>query len=85
MPVFYGQVQIVKKTIFVSRKGSGNEAFPEWNPQSGLCPFEEKGEFQGFFKSHSTAQQRPLGTVREANCLERVPLYRQSLKKGLKA
>ena len=51
MPVFYGQVQIVKKTIFVSRKGSGNEAFPEWNPQSGLCPFEEKGEFQGFFKS----------------------------------
>ena len=51
MPVFYGQIQIVKKTIFVSRKGSGNEAFPEWNPQSGLCPFEEKGEFQGFFKS----------------------------------
>ena len=50
MPVFYGQVQIVKKTIFVSRKGSGNEAFPEWNPQSGLCPFEEKGEFQGFLR-----------------------------------
>ncbi len=50
MPVFYGQVQIVKKTIFLSRKGSGNEAFPEWNPQSGLCPFEEKGEFQGFLR-----------------------------------
>ncbi len=27
---------------------SGNEAFPDWNPQGGLCPSEEKGEFQGF-------------------------------------
>ncbi len=43
--------QTIKKPIFVSRKGSGNEAFRERNPQSRLCPFEEKGEFQGFFKS----------------------------------
>jgi hypothetical protein len=25
--------------------------FPEWNPQGGLRLSEEKGEFQGFFKS----------------------------------
>ncbi len=37
-----------QKSIFKSRKGSGNEAFPDWNPQSRLCLFEEKGEFQGF-------------------------------------
>ena len=42
--------QTIKKPIFVSRKGSGNEAFRERNPQSGLCPFEEKGEFQGFLR-----------------------------------
>ena len=27
-------------------KGSGNKAFPEWNPQSGLCPLEENRQFQ---------------------------------------
>jgi len=48
------------------RKGSGNKAFPEWNPQDGLCSSEEKGEFQGL-------QSKPL---------ERVPLFRQFLKKG---
>jgi len=41
----------LSKKLELSRKGSGNEAFHEWNPQDGLCPFEEKGEFQGFFKS----------------------------------
>jgi len=45
-----GPAQTVKKPSSVSRKGSGNEAFPERNPQSGLCPFEEKGEFQGFLR-----------------------------------
>ncbi len=43
--------QTIKKPIFVSRKGSGNEAFRERNPQSGLCPFEEKGKFKAFSKA----------------------------------
>ena len=51
MPFHTKEMQGVKKYIFKSRKGSGNKAFPDWNPQNGLCPFEEKGEFQGFFKS----------------------------------
>ncbi len=49
-------------------------------------PHEEKGGFQGFLwffsERYSAAQQRPFGAVREANCLEQVPLYRQFLKKG---
>lgn len=31
-----------------ARKGLGNEAFPDRNPQRGLCPLEENSEFQGF-------------------------------------
>ncbi len=50
MPFHTKEMQGVKKYIFKSRKGSGNEAFPDWNPQNGLCPFEEKGEFQGFLR-----------------------------------
>ena len=84
MPVFYGQIQIVKKTIFVSRKGSGNEAFPEWNPPCGSA--RGKGRVSRlsvvFSERYSAAQQRPFGAVHEANCLEQVPLYRQFLKKG---
>ncbi len=42
--------QTVKKPTLVSRKGSGNEAFPDWNPQDRLRLSEEKGEFQGFLR-----------------------------------
>ena len=65
-------IRLSKKLLELPRKGSGNEAFPEWNPQDGLCPFEEKGEFQGFLRFFG----KPM---------ERVPLFRQFLKKGLKA
>ena len=47
-PALRQMLQTVKKPTFVLRMGSGNEAFPDWNPQGGLCPSEEKGEFQGF-------------------------------------
>ncbi len=30
-------LQTVKKPTFVLRMGSGNEAFPEWNPQGRDC------------------------------------------------
>ena len=30
-----------------ARKGLGNEAFPDRNPQRGLCPLEENCAFQG--------------------------------------
>ena len=29
------------------RKGSGNEEFPDWNPQTEFISDEEKQEFQG--------------------------------------
>ena len=37
----------LSKKLKLSRKGSGNEAFPEWNPQDGLC-FIKDGEMNGF-------------------------------------
>ena len=30
-----------------ARKGLGNEAFPEWNPQSEFISDEENSKFQG--------------------------------------
>ncbi len=36
------------QTIAFQRKGSGNEAFPESNPQAELISAEENGVFQGF-------------------------------------
>ena len=30
------------------RKGLGNEAFPNWNPQAEFSSAEENSEFQGF-------------------------------------
>lgn len=50
------------------RKGAGNEAFPVWNPQSGLCPLEENRAFQACAGTHlfkPTVQQKkfvPIGT-----------------------
>ncbi|WP_191344583.1 hypothetical protein [Anaerotignum lactatifermentans] len=42
----------VKKLHFTlfsrTRKGLGNEAFPNWNPQSEFTSDEKKQEFQGF-------------------------------------
>ena len=40
----------VHLTLFhakIARKGLGNEAFPDRNPQRGLCPLEENCAFQG--------------------------------------
>ncbi|MBR2382785.1 MAG: hypothetical protein IKA89_03455, partial [Anaerotignum sp.] len=39
-----------KNVLYLSRmmrKGSGNEAFPEWNPQGELCLPEENRKFRG--------------------------------------
>ena len=33
--------------ISIMRKGSGNEEFPDWNPQAEFISDEEKQEFQG--------------------------------------
>mgnify|MGYP005778878141 FL=1 len=45
-------IQTVKKLDFIlfsrARKGLGNEAFPNWNPQSEFISDEEKPKFQGF-------------------------------------
>ena len=41
-------VRTVDKVISMLRKGLGNEAFPEWNPQSEFTSGEENSEFQGF-------------------------------------
>ena len=44
--------QIIDKLGFTpfssTRKGLGNEAFPNWNPQSEFISDEEKQKFQGF-------------------------------------
>ena len=46
-----GRIQTIDKLkISVSRKGLGNEAFPEWNPQAEFISAEEKLRFQGFAK-----------------------------------
>ena len=40
-----GSPQTVKKLIHCERKGSGNEAFPEFNPQAEFISAEENPLF----------------------------------------
>jgi len=35
------------KFQYNTRKGSGNQRFPEWNPQAEFISAEENSEFQG--------------------------------------
>ena len=61
----------------MSRKGLGNEAFPEWNPQAEFISAEEKLGFQGFAKqilyeeiglySSVLTRQNPIGALPPAS------------------
>ena len=42
-----------------ARKGLGNEAFPDRNPQRGLCPLEENCKFLSIY-ADGTCQFIPL-------------------------
>ena len=42
---FPAGIQTVKKLIHCERKGSGNEAFPEFNPQAEFISAEENPVF----------------------------------------
>lgn len=49
-PALRQMLQTVIKPTFVLRMGSGNEAFPDWNPQAETAlSADENGVFQGFF------------------------------------
>ena len=38
-----------RQSLFYTAEGFGKQAFPEWNPQGGLCPTEENSGFQGIY------------------------------------
>ena len=46
---------IYKNYIYYKRKGSGNKAFPEFNPQEEFISDEEKQEFQSFLADGTPA------------------------------